>query len=278
MSEMRVVGYPTPGKAKAKRLLDAFCAGVPGATVAKSIPAELPADAIPAFYGVVPETVHLWEQAKRAGRDWYYIDNAYFDPCREVYFRITKNRLQHSGEMDESDGKRWAALGLDIAPWQRQGEHIVVCPASDQFMRLAAGFPGDWKTAILAQLRAATRRPIRFRPWMANKGLAYRTLPADLEGAHCLVTYTSAAAISALRAGIPVLVTAEDCIARPMAQTDPAKVDELVYPAYRERWAMVVADNQWTEEEMRAGLPWEHMQAPLRLIEERRKLVRRELA
>ena len=278
MNMYTVVGYPTPGKAKAKRLLDAFCAGIPGAVVAKSIPPTLPANVIPAFYGVVPETIHLWYQAKREGRDWYYIDNAYFDPCREVYFRITKNRLQHDGAMDETDGKRWEALGLSIAPWQPQGEHIVVCPASDQFMRLAAGYTGDWKSDILAQLRQHTRRPLRFRPWMANKGLAFKTLPDDLRGAFCLVTYTSAAAITALRAGIPVLVTAEDCISRPMAQTDVAKVEQLVYPEYRERWAMVVADNQWTESEMRDGLPWAHMQAPLRLLEERRKLVKREVA
>lgn len=274
MNEETVVGYPTPGKAKAKMLLDAFCSGIPGAQVAKSIPEKLLPGAA-AFYGVVPETVHLWEQAKREGRDWYYIDNAYFDPCREKYFRVTKNRLQHSGAMEETDGKRWEALGLDLAPWKPVGEHIVICPASDQFMRLAAGYSGNWREDILSQLKRYTKRPLRFRPWNANKGLAYKTLPADLDGAFALVTYTSASAVTALRYGVPALVTAEDCISRPMCQTDISKVEELVYPAYRERWAMVVADNQWTVEEMRAGLPWNHMQASLRLIEERRKLLKR---
>jgi hypothetical protein len=278
MTKFTVVGYPTPGKAKAKMLLDAFCSGVPGASVARNTPASLPPGVAPAFYGVVPETVHLWEQAKREGRDWYYIDNAYFDPCRERYFRITKNRLQHSGEMDETDGKRWASLNLDLAPWREPGEHVVVCPASDQFMRLAAGYVGHWPTDIVAQLKLNTKRPLRFRPWDANKGRAFKSLPADLDGAHCLVTYTSAAAITALRYGVPVLVTAEDCISRPMAQTNVEKIEQLHYPEYRERWAMVVADNQWTVEEMAQGLPWAHMQAPLALIEERRKMVKREVA
>ena len=270
---MSVVGYPTPGKAKAKMLLDAFCAGA-GGTVVDRIPKELLPGAV-AFYGVVPETYHLWEQAKREGRDWYYIDNAYFDPCREKYFRITKNRLQHSGAMDETDGKRWEALKLDIKPWKKPGDHIVICPASDQFMRLAGGYKGNWGADIQAELRKYTDRPLRFRPWDANKGRAFKTLPADLDGAWALVTYTSAAAITALRYGVPVLVTADDCISRPMAQTDLSKIEELVYPEYRERWAMVVADNQWTVEEMRRGLPWEHMNAPLRLIEERRRLIKR---
>lgn len=276
-SKYRVVGYPTPGKEKAKRLLDAFCAGVPGASVARNVPPELPPDAAPAFYGVVPETAHLWEQAKREGRDWYYIDNAYFDPCRERYFRITRNRLQHSGDLDDTDGKRWAALGLDIAAWKPPGKHIVVCPASDQFMRIAAGYPGNWRDDVLAELRKYTDRELRFRPWMANKGLAFKTLPDDLADAWALVTYTSAAAITALRYGVPVFVTAEDCISRPMARTDLAQIEDPYYPEYRERWAMVVADNQWTVDEMRAGAPWAHWSAPLRYIEERRKLVKREV-
>lgn len=275
---MNVVGYPTPGKAKARLLLEAFCAGMPGGAVSKAIPAALPPGVAPAFYGVVPETVHLWEQAKRDGRDWYYIDNAYFDPCRETYFRVSKNRLQHSGEMDETDGSRWASLGLDFEAWREPGEHIVVCPASDQFMRLAAGYTGNWKADILAELSRYTKRPIRFRPWMANKGVAYKTLPADLEGAWALVTYTSASAITALRCGIPAVVTAEDCISRPMARTSVADIECPYFPEYRERWAMVVADNQWTVQEMRDGLPFAHWTAPLRLIEERRALVRRALA
>lgn len=256
-NEQTVVGYPTPGKAKAKMLLDAFCGGA-GGTTADRIPDRLLPGAV-AFYGVVQETYHLWQQAKAEGRDWYYIDNAYFDPCRETYFRITKNRLQHDGHMDETDGKRWAALGLDIAPWRKPGEHIVVCPASDSFMKLAGGYEGNWGEDVVRELKKHTRREIRYRPWERDKAHAYKTLPADLDGAWALVTYTSAAAISALRAGIPAVVTAEDCISRFMARNRLDQIEDPFYPEYRERWAMVVADNQWTVREMKDGLPWRWM-------------------
>lgn len=254
---MSVVGYPTPGKEKAKLLLDAFCGGA-GGTVVSRLPDKLLPGAA-AFYGVVPETKHLWEQAKAEGRDYYYIDNAYFDPCRERYFRIAKNRLQHDGGMDETDGKRWAALGLSLAPWRESGKHILVCPQSDQFMRDAVGYPGSWLKDITHALRVYTEREVRVRPWDGNKAKWYQSLPADLVGAHALVTYSSASAISALLAGVPAFCTATDCIASSITRGDISNIEYPVFPEYRERWAMVVADNQWTVREMKEGLPWRWM-------------------
>lgn len=52
------------------------------------------AEGAAAFYGVRPAWRHLWEQARREGRTWYYLDNAWFDVARERYFRVGINAVQ----------------------------------------------------------------------------------------------------------------------------------------------------------------------------------------
>lgn len=257
---MNLVGYPTPGKGKAKQLVGAFCEGA-GGRVVEQIPEKLlPGAAV--FYGVTPATVHLWRQAKAEGRDWYYIDNAYFDICRDKHFRVTRNRLQHEG-LGESDGARFRALGIPVQPWRGPGEHVLVVPQSDEFMRLCADYPGSWLEDALHDLRVDTGRELRVRPWARDKKAWYATLPADLEGCHLLMTYSSAAAISALLAGIPAIVNARDSIAWPMSSH--GEIDEPFRPRGREAWAGVVADNQWTIEEIRSGFAWSmlHREAAL---------------
>lgn len=244
-------GYPTPGKAKARMILDAFCAGANG-SVAESLTQLLPGPA--AFYGVVAETKHLWTQAKAEGRDVIYIDNAMFDATREVYFRATKNRLQHSG-LGYSDCKRFDALNLEIKPWRRVGTHVLICPQSDQFMRDVVGYPGSWLKDTVDALERLTDRPLRIRPWTGNKRTWYQSLPEDLKDCWALVTFSSASAITAMLSGIPAIVTADDCVSAPMAGK-LGQVERPPMPESRREWAGLVADNQWSLGEMRAGLAW----------------------
>lgn len=183
-----------------------------------------------AFYGVRPGWLHLWEQAKREGRDVYYLDNSFFDVTRERQFRVAKNRIQHDGR-GESDGKRLAALGVTIKPWRGGGDYALVCAQSDEFMRTVAGDP-DWLKRTTAELRM----PFRVR----HKGTK-RPFAEDLAQARCVVTYSSAAAVQALLEGVPA-VCSEQCAAHRVGD--------------RQKWASVLADNQWTLSEMAHGNAW----------------------
>lgn len=251
---MSVVGYPTPGKGKAKLLLDAFCTGA-GGRVVKDVSVLHSGGA--AFYGVVPATKPVYEQAKDAGRDVFYLDNAYFDPTREVYFRATKNRLQHTGA-GVSDGKRFDALKLTIKPWRKSGSHVLVCPQSDPFMRDVIEYPGTWLKDTLAGLAKLTDRELRVRAWTGNKREWYRTLPADLVDCWALVTYSSASSVTAILGGVPAICTGDDSIAHRGASM-AGRLDEIESPPMpegRREWAGVVADHQWTVDEMKSGLAW----------------------
>ncbi len=263
---MNVVGYATPGKAKAREILAAFCAGAGGQVVDGGVPRLVDGPVAAAFYGVTPATRHLWLQARTEGRPWFYIDNAYFDRCRGNYFRVTRDALQHHGARVHSNGTRLAYLidhGLvEVMPWRRGGDHICIAPQSDEFMLVCAEYPKGrrWVDDIQTELLAATSRPLVVLPWTRDKAEWYRRLPAALAEAHALVTYSSASAISALLAGVPAFVTADDCIARPMSPDGVGTIETPRRAGDRTPWLQVVADNQWTLEEMRAGLCWRMLQ------------------
>ena len=205
------------------------------------------------FYGVDESNINVWEQVLRAKDDYIYCDNSVFDSARQQQYRVTKNRLQHSG-IGTSDGARFKALDIEIKSWRTGGDHIVVCPQSDSFMRTLAGYPGNWTETVVAALKAVTKREIRVRKWSANKALLAATLEQDLQGAHCLVTWSSAAAVTAVLAGVPVIVESNDCAAKPMSGSID-DLENLPTPA-RENWASVLADNEWTMAEFQSGFAW----------------------
>lgn len=230
--------YPIPGKRKALLMCEAFAAGVRAAggaaTIYSRTPAALAAGAS-VFYGVRPAVAHLWAQAKAERRDWFYLDNAFFDVSRERHFRVAKNRLQHDGK-GKSDGKRFAALGLTVKPWRGGGDYALVCPQSDEFMATVAGDP-DWLARTTAGLRI---------PFVVRRKGNRTPFAEDLSRARCVVTWSSAAAVQALIEGVPA-VCAEECAAHRVGN--------------RQAWANVLADNQWTLEEMSKGHAWAHLSA-----------------
>lgn len=190
-----------------------------------------------AFYGVRPGWRHLWEQAQREGRDWYYLDNSLFDVVREQQFRVAKNAIQPSGA-GESDGRRFAALGIEVKPMRPlgSGTHVVIAAQSPEFMSCVAGDPG-WLERVTLAMRArfgAAHVIVRTKP-------EARPLIDDLKGARMLVTWSSAAAVTALLEGVRVGCAPQCC---------------ATHADDRERWAGVLADSQWTLDEMRDGTAW----------------------
>lgn len=249
---MNVVGYWKPNKFKARSLLTAFCAGAPkGSYVYNGIPRKL-AQGAAAFYGVTPELMHLWRQAKAERRDWFYIDNAYLDPTREQYYRITKNALQITGE-GWGPASRFDALKIAIAPWRISGSHILVCPQSDQFMQYIAGYEGNWADDTVAEIKKRTDRPIVVHTWNRDKRMAYRELPSKLRDCWAVVTWSSAAATTAVLCGVPAIVLGDQSATKAVASTTLDEIENPRMPDNRYEWACCVAQHQFNRMEMRNG-------------------------
>ncbi len=193
-----------------------------------TFPYLLPGPAV--FYGLRHRFRHLMEQARQDGRDWYVIDNSYFDSVREVQFRVTKNAMQHTG-LGETDGKRFAALGIEIKQ-MREGRTVVIAAQSQEFMDLV-GDSGWLDRMRISYPGAIVRTKQETRP-----------LLEDLRDAGLLVTWSSAAAVTALLEGVPVACAPQCC---------------ATHAVDRKQWAGVLADNQFTESELQDGTAWRAM-------------------
>lgn len=236
---MTLIAHPVPGKAKSAELCQAFIEGAP------------PGAEGHVFYGVKEGNRHAWQQVQRSGEPFYWIDGSYFDRTRGQRFRVTLNRQQHTGQGD-SDGQRFRELRIKVFDegYPAPPGWVVAVPQSPVFMLLTARDPG-WLERELEPLRAAAKRggaPIRLRPWTSDKPAAITTLHADLARARLLVTHSSAAAVEAVLAGVHVKVS-------PMSAAyglGPA----LPSAPERQAWASVLADNEFTREELRSGHAW----------------------
>ena len=73
------------------------------------------------------------------------------------------------------------------------------------------------------------------------------------------MTCASNAAVEALLSGVPVFCTGP-CAAYRMGKPDVTEIETPALPDDRERWARVLAANQWTLDEMADGTCWRELQ------------------
>jgi len=203
---------------------------------------------------LVPDLYPIFNEVRRQKITYYYGDHAYFG--RRVYFRCTKNSVQHDCK-GESTGQRFEALGLEIKPWKK-GSKILVCPQSEIFHALQ-GVPRDkWISETIAELRKHTDRPILVRE-KARGMTTEAQFRANLNDIHAVVVFTSIAGVQAALEGVPCFAT-HDCASAKFGSTDLSLIENPVKPANRYEMASVLADNQWTLPEIEQGMAWQSLQ------------------
>ena len=202
------------------------------------------------FYGVNESNQFEWHKAKARG-DWYFIDNSYFDSVRGKQYRVTKNAVQCKPFGQASDGTRFRQLGLTIKPMNARGGATlwVLIEQSPSFMRCVAGDP-NWLETMAGAVPVGHR--IEIRRWSSNKLMQQETLPKVIEDAWTVITHSSAAAVTAALMGVPAIVSDMSALAGMRYSTQPEH-DQ------RQHYLNVLADNQWTLDEIREGKAWQHL-------------------
>lgn len=151
---------------------------------------------------------------------------------------------------------RWDRLHVELYPhWQPEGRQIVICPNSRAYMSWWGIDADAWIADLTATFRRLTDRPIVSR-WKVDSKL--RPLRVDLHGAYMVVAFSSAAAVEALAAGVPVMTLAPWASTRPMGIMDPRLINEPYYPSIdaRDQFLFNLAYHQWTYAEMEDGTAW----------------------
>lgn len=226
-----ILAHPVLGKQKSIDLCNAFIEGAPRSARAF------------VFYGVNQSNMREFRTAKANGAPWFYIDGSYFDKVRGQQYRITKNAFQIRAVEHSSDGQRFRALGVTPQPWKltRANTHILAVEQSATFMADIAGNP-QWLRERVRRAKE-TGAAVRVRPWSSDKPKLATTLAQDIEGASVVLTHSSAAAVEALIAGVSAIVS-------------PMSAIYGIDPKDRLEILGVLADNQFSTEQMRSGEAW----------------------
>ena len=255
-----------------KIICQAFHEGIPDSQL---VPAVTLLDGDMACYGILRGTHELINECKELGRTWWYVDHGYFKRSDhnhgkfDGYYRVTKSNYQYSG-LGEYPSDRWEALDVQLEPWRRHGDHILVCPMSYNMAVHTGVDHRKWMKDTIAEISKHTDRTILIKPKSSDM-----LLDEALTDCHAIVGFDTNALIDSVVAGVPSFNLGNSAVA-PVALQDLTRIESPIYPD-RRQWARNLAYNQWTLDEFRDGTAWESLQENLdnnRVISNQRKRVR----
>lgn len=239
---------------KSRMVMEALCKG--WGEPAKCIVGDPPDDGNPfAIYGQVWGAERLLPVAIRTGRPWWYIDNGFWRPGRgsqNGYYRICY-RAMMPVYLESAPGDRARITGTQMAPWRRDGKHILFALPGFEY-GVAMGLRiGEWITDTHRLLRQHTDRDVIVRDRSSSVPLHHQ-----FRNCWALVTHSSNCAVEAAIAGVPVFVAPESSAA-PVGCTDLAMLEAPAMPDNREQWWASLMCQQFMPKEMADGTAYGYL-------------------
>lgn len=187
---------------------------------------------------------------EQAGARVIVAENGYIgsDPDGGKLFALALNYHNGAGKWNVGDPSRFK---LELQPWRVSGEFILVLPQRGMGPPGVA-MPRTWPQAIVQKLAKMTKRPIILRPHPGHNKNGYDIYPA-FQGAHCVVTWGSGAAIKAIYAGIPVFHDFDRWIGADAARRLDVAHIELPFLGDRLPMFQRLAWAQWSLKEIESG-------------------------
>ena len=195
-------------------------------------------------------------------------------------FPITGEYCDH-----EPDPIRWEiikqAIGVELSPWRKNGDHILICLQRDGGWSMAGWNVVDWALNVITTLRKFTQRSIRIRAHPGDKrakkycdrllklcrgrsllNVHFSTnerLEDDLSRCWAMVNHNSSPAVASALQGIPIFVTDPDrSQCKEIANINLANIENpIMYD--RESWIKRISQFHWSHSELKSGHCWRHM-------------------
>ena len=173
--------------------------------------------------------------------------------------------------------------------WNDSGNHILICMQKWGDASLGDVDTYEWCRNTVNEIRKHTQRPIIIRPhpiyrkklklaalkreMLQLKSITWRdtdfriqgeidTITQDLKDCWCTVTHTSGSAVDSVLNGVPNIATGTGNMAWPVSGHSLSEI-ESPYKGDKTDWLNKIAHCQWSVDEFRSGLCWEHVRKSL---------------
>jgi len=277
---MKLAYFPNQIARNAHPVLDAFLTGCRKHDVVLC-ESDLGADAAviwsQLWAGRMKPNQAVYQHYRDSGRPVVVIDVGAIQ--RNLTWRITvagQNWLAGTGH----DGARRDRMGLRLKPWRSQGDHILIAmqrPDSNQWRNMPD--PAAWLLDVVNLIRTHSTRPIRVRahprfsiscqvpgvmidvPQRIPETYDHYDFDRSLHNAWAVVNWNSTPGVLAVINGIPAFV-GHSSLAAPAANLDWNSIECPLMPD-REQWINDLAWTEWTLDEIRQGLPQQHVMRQL---------------
>lgn len=180
--------------------------------------------------------------------------------------------------LPERWGKLRDRLNLNLKPWKKYGDYILVTCQRDGGWSMDGLKIINWLHPLLQNIKKYSDKPVRvrFHPGdkkidkhiMQLRAIGHKvdvssptsSLLKDLHDAYCVVSYNSSPAVVSAIEGVPIFVLDPNrSQARDVANTNLKQLMSPNYEFDREAWLRRLAMSHWTLEELRSGECWKHM-------------------
>ena len=209
-----------------------------------------------------------------------------YDPGnKNTYLRYSYDGIfPNTGEYCDSkiDPQRWARmrdiLGLNIKPWKKHGDYILVTCQRDGGWSMNGQSVIEWLHLLLQKLKAHTDRPImvRFHPgdkkiakhMMQLQAIGHKvrfsspsvSLLKELHDAYAVISHNSSPGVVSAIEGVPIfLLDPERSQAKDVANINLRNIEKPNYDFDRDGWLRRLAMSHWRLDEIRSGECWRHM-------------------
>lgn len=184
---------------------------------------------------------------------------------------------------DHMDPKRTI---VDPIKWRDNGSHILILMQNPGDASLRGADIFEWCDNTVKQLRTHTDRPIKIRPhplptkraklkdlehsltkiknveFVENILPNIRPLELDLKDCWCAVSYTSGSAVDAVLAGVPNISCDPGNMTWPIS-SHSINMIEIPYTGPTQQWEQQISHCQFSVEELRNGVCWNHIKQTL---------------
>lgn len=187
--------------------------------------------------------------------DWFEIDHGYLG--RGDYHRVTHKALWTDGA-GAPDHERLAHFKLALRPWGKRSGDVLLAAQTDAAYEMDGTTRDKWVSDASRAVRRCSKRHalIRYKPIGQHR--LQPPLAKILPMIWALVTHTSSAALEALAAGVPAIVTNQRFPAALLGTTFE-NIETPNMPSAEARLDLFarLAAQQWNLDEMRSGKCWE---------------------